>query len=336
RLGGPPDVPGPRRRRPGGARRAFPTGSARLASPPDFPSRAASRARRAAMSDLPDPPELPRPVAVHPWRVQLDGLVDALGLTPARLAASAVAVCVIGVLGWRLFASVDEPPEMRIPFADAAAAPSADAAAGGDGGPSAEAGAAPAGAASAGGEGGRGRGPARSAHGVGTGGGGDRPGAAEATDAAELVVHGVGAVASPGVQRLPAGSRVVDALEAAGGPTAEADLARLNLAAPLSDGQQVYVVRVGEDPPLPPAGAVPGSHAGPDGSAPVALVDLNTATAEQLETLPGVGPATASAILAHRQQAGPFSSVDQLIEVRGIGEVKLAQLRDLVTVSGAG
>jgi len=268
------------------------------------------------MSDLPDPPELPRPVAVHPWRVQLDGLVDALGLTPARLAASAVAVCVIGVLGWRLFASVDEPPEMRIPFADAAAAPSGDASAGGDGGP--------------------GTGPARSAHVVGTGGGGDRPGAAEATDAAELVVHVVGAVASPGVQRLPAGSRVVDALEAAGGPTAEADLARLNLAAPLSDGQQVYVVRVGEDPPLPPAGAVPGSHAGPDGSAPVALVDLNTATAEQLETLPGVGPATASAILAHRQQAGPFSSVDQLIEVRGIGEVKLAQLRDLVTVSGAG
>jgi competence protein ComEA len=149
-----------------------------------------------------------------------------------------------------------------------------------------------------------------------------------ATAATEVVVHVAGAVASPGVQRLPIGSRVIDAVDAAGGALPDADLPRVNLAALLVDGQQVYVPKPGEQPP-PAAGAGPSAVGG---DAPGSLVNLNTATPEQLDTLPGVGPSTAAAIIAHRDQNGPFTSVDQLLDVRGIGEAKLEQLRDLVTV----
>jgi competence protein ComEA len=99
------------------------------------------------------------------------------------------------------------------------------------------------------------------------------------------------------------------------------------------DGQQVYVPKPGEEVPVAAGAGLPGG-AGDAGGGPVpgAPVDLNTATAEQLDTLPGVGPATASAIIAHREQHGPFTSVDQLLDVRGIGEAKLEQLRDLVSV----
>lgn len=139
-----------------------------------------------------------------------------------------------------------------------------------------------------------------------------------------VVVHVAGAVVEPGVRRLPAGARVIDAVDAAGGLEADADTGRINLAAELSDGSQVYVPRVGEEPPL-----VQGSDASMAGDG---LVDLNTADQSRLESLPGIGPATAAAIIEHRERNGPFPSVDGLLEVRGIGEAKLAQLRDLVRV----
>jgi competence protein ComEA len=156
-------------------------------------------------------------------------------------------------------------------------------------------------------------------------------------------VHVAGAVTGPGVQRLRSGDRIVDAVSAAGGATADADLARVNLAAPLADGQQVYIPKVGEQPPVPLTPAAPplgatggaGTTAGATTAGaptPGQPVDLNTATAEVLDTLPGVGPATATAILSYRDTNGPFTSVDQLLDVRGIGDAKLEQLRDLVTV----
>lgn len=143
-----------------------------------------------------------------------------------------------------------------------------------------------------------------------------------------LVVHVAGEVADPGVHELPAGSRVVDAIEAAGGLTAEADGARINLAAPVSDGERVYVPKVGEvAPPV-----VVGSAGGGGSGASAGPVNLNSADEAALDALPGVGPATAAAIIDHRRQIGRYTSVDQLLDVRGIGEAKLEQLRPLVTV----
>ena len=160
------------------------------------------------------------------------------------------------------------------------------------------------------------------------GGAGD-PAASTTTTVPDALVHAAGAVTRPGVYRVPPGGRVSDLLDAAGGPTPDADLDRLNLAAPLGDGQQVYVPRVGESPP--PAVAGTDAAGGSDGSG-AGPVDLNTATAAELEELPGVGPATAAAILSYRDEHGPFSAVDELLEVRGIGEARLAAIRDLVTV----
>jgi competence protein ComEA len=163
----------------------------------------------------------------------------------------------------------------------------------------------------------------------------------------ELVVHVVGAVGAPGVVRVGAGSRVVDAVVAAGGLAPGADSQRVNLAAPVVDGSRIVVPAVGQEVPVEvptslsgPVGGQAGSGsggtgssgAGSSGAGPAAPVELNTATAEQLDALPGVGPATAEAILAHRDAHGPFTSVEQLLDVRGIGEAKLESLRDLVVV----
>jgi competence protein ComEA len=144
-----------------------------------------------------------------------------------------------------------------------------------------------------------------------------------------FVVHVAGAVRSPGVYELGQDDRVLDAVAAAGGASVDADLEGLNLAAPIADGVRIYVPVAGEiDPASVPSGF------GVDGveSAPSGPVDLNRGTSVELEALPGVGPATAAAIIDDRERNGPFASVDDLDRVPGIGPAKLAALRDLVTV----
>jgi competence protein ComEA len=139
------------------------------------------------------------------------------------------------------------------------------------------------------------------------------------------LVHVAGAVRTPGVYRLRDGERVQDAVRRAGGPRAGADLNAINLAAKVADGQQVVVPRRGA------AGAAPvGGETGEAGGPPQAPVSLNTATAEQLDTLDGVGPATASKILEYRRQHGGFRSIDDLGEIPGIGPKRLAALRGKV------
>jgi len=144
--------------------------------------------------------------------------------------------------------------------------------------------------------------------------------------AARLVLHVHGAVVEPGIVVLPAGSRVVDAIAAARGPTDEADLGGVNLARVVVDGEQLYVPRVGEVPP-PGSGAVGGAGAGGAG-----LININTADAAALETLPGIGPALASRIIAWRDANGGFRAVDELLAVSGIGQKTLDGFRDQVTV----
>lgn len=157
------------------------------------------------------------------------------------------------------------------------------------------------------------------------------------TAAPSLVVHAAGAVSTPGVYTLDAGGRVADLLDVAGGASPDADLSRLNLAAALVDGQRVYVPRPGEVVPPVEGGGAPAVAGGTNGGAATGTepgpIDLNAATAAQLEELPGVGPATSAAIIAERDRRGRFASVDDLLDVRGIGEAKLAGLRDLVVVS---
>jgi competence protein ComEA len=153
------------------------------------------------------------------------------------------------------------------------------------------------------------------------------PAATNPSSPSTLVVQAAGAVARPGVYRLEDGARVIDLINAAGGPTPEADTQLVALAATLTDGVRVYVPKVGEAPPASIGGAAGGDLGGPG-----APVDLNAATPEQLDSLPGVGPATAAAIVAHRQEIGRYTSVDELLDVRGIGPAKLDALRPLVTV----
>ena len=165
----------------------------------------------------------------------------------------------------------------------------------------------------------------------GTSGSSRASGAPATSVAASLVVHVVGAVNAPGVVRVATGARVLDAVAAAGGLASQADTARVNLAARLIDGQRVVVPAVGQNVPS----AVGDSSGGAAGSGPPDVsspISLNEATLAQLDSLPGVGPATAAAIIAYRDQHGPFRNVDALADVRGIGPAKLDQLRPLVTV----
>nr|WP_216648489.1 ComEA family DNA-binding protein [Isoptericola chiayiensis] len=145
----------------------------------------------------------------------------------------------------------------------------------------------------------------------------------------EVVVHVVGQVARPGLVGLPAGARVADAVEAAGGASDGADLAALNLARTVTDGEQVYVPAPGEEVPAPPPTRSAGGGAAEEPTAPVRV---NEADASTLATLPGIGPVLAERIVARRDENGPFTQVDQLAEVSGIGPVLLDELRDLVTV----
>lgn len=156
------------------------------------------------------------------------------------------------------------------------------------------------------------------------------------SEPAELVVHAAGAVVTPGVYTLAPTARVDDLVRAAGGLAPDADSSRLNLAAPLGDGARVYVPRRGEvDAPEvvgPDAGAPVAGDEAPAADEAAGPIDLNTATEAELDELPGVGPAIAAAIVSFREENGGFASVEDLLDVRGIGEAKLAEIRPLVTV----
>jgi len=142
---------------------------------------------------------------------------------------------------------------------------------------------------------------------------------------ARIVVYVSGAVQSPGVYELSDGARVDDAVQAAGGPAADADLARVNLAKRLRDEEQVYVPRVGEtSPPVPPAGTTGGSAGG--------KININAATVAELETLPGVGPALAQRIVEYREEHGPFARIEDIKKVSGIGDKMFERIKDLITV----
>jgi competence protein ComEA len=154
--------------------------------------------------------------------------------------------------------------------------------------------------------------------------GAPRPSASAGASSADgFYVHVAGAVNRPGLYRMPPGSRVDDALRLAGGPTPDADLNALNLATKVKDGDKVLV---------PKRGAAGGGGEGGSAPAQSQTVNLNTATTDQLDALPGIGPSLAQRIVAYREQHGGFRTVDELQKVPGIGPAKFSQLKDLVTV----
>lgn len=256
-----------------------------------------------APSPLAPTPEagLPPPQPPAPWREQLDDL-RRRALDGRWVVWAVVGMAVIGVGLWLLRPS-PTPVEEVLPVASTTVP---------GGGPTEPAGTSP----------------------------GAGPAPASTAAPAEVVAHAAGAVARPGVYRLHPPARVDDLVRAAGGLAPDADPSRLNLAALLADGARVYVPRAGEEvppalgpdaaPPGPPAPG--GSNGGTAPDDPTEPIDLNTADETELDRLPGVGPATAAAIVAFREESGGFRSVDDLLDVRGIGEAKLEQLRPLVTV----
>jgi competence protein ComEA len=159
-------------------------------------------------------------------------------------------------------------------------------------------------------------GPSRGSSDAGSGGDGGGSGFTISGEAGDVVVDVTGAVAEPGVYRLPAGSRVDDAVRRAGGATASAELEAVNRAAKLADGQQVVVPERG------PEGSVVGAAGGEDGP-----ISLGTATVEQLDTIDGIGPVTAEDIIEFRDEHGGLASVDQLDQVSGIGPATMEALR---------
>jgi len=152
-------------------------------------------------------------------------------------------------------------------------------------------------------------------------------------------VHIAGEVLRPGVYQLPGTARVVDAVDAAGGPTALADIDVINLAAALFDAVQIFVPRRGSvvarapiPRPMPGVNAPPSPNTNTPEGASSTRININTATMSDLDTLSGVGPSTAKAIIEYRTKNGPFGSVDDLLNVRGIGPAKLDAMREQVTV----
>jgi competence protein ComEA len=155
-------------------------------------------------------------------------------------------------------------------------------------------------------------------------------GAGDVAPAGEVVVHVVGQVNRPGLVTLPEGARIADAVEAAGGPTGTADLSGVNLAREVADGEQLRVPAAGEVVAAQDGGGSGAADGG--GAAGDGIVDLSTADAALLDTLPGVGPVIAERIVAWRDENGPFTSVDELGEVDGIGPALLDKIRDSVRV----
>jgi competence protein ComEA len=139
-----------------------------------------------------------------------------------------------------------------------------------------------------------------------------------------IIVDVAGAVRKPGVYEFAEGERVIDAIERAGGALPKADLSLLNLAAPITDGIQILVPKTGP--------AAPGVSAAPVGGAPAGLININTATATELEALSGIGEVLAATIVEYRTTNGPFTVVDDLLDVSGIGPATLDEIRDQITV----
>lgn len=282
-----------------------------MAHPPPSSDSADDRPDEASEDPRRDPRDVLRPLSRPTWRDRADDLLAAVLDAPARAAAIVLGVVATAAVAWWLVRPPAGPPiEAQIPLAGAASTT-----------------------------------PTASGSGPGTPGGPAAPGGTTSTSVpAEVIVQAAGAVRSPGVYRLPAGSRVDDLVVAAGGLAPDADPDRVNLAAPVADGERVWLPRKGEEAApevvagTPPPTTVPGGSSGrptePGGTGTTTqtVVDLNAASAVELEALPGVGPATAAAILAYRDEHGRFGSVEELLEVRGIGEAKLEQIRPMATV----
>jgi len=151
-------------------------------------------------------------------------------------------------------------------------------------------------------------------------------------------VYVSGAVAHPAVYALPPGSIIDDAVRAAGGFTAAADPVAINLAAPVAEGMQIYVPTQVEGAPTPPPVSAPAATTAVDGSSRLGsvttagLIDINQATATELEMLPGIGPTMAANIVAYREANGPFATIEAIMDVPGIGEGRFAEMKDLITV----
>ncbi|MFG2904910.1 helix-hairpin-helix domain-containing protein [Kitasatospora sp. NPDC048286] len=303
-AGGSPGAASP----PTGARAAAATGPPPSMSPSMSPSAvplaSAVPAGMTVSSDgggLPDPGEAVQPAeaGVHPRSRSFPSFTSALALD--RRAVAGLAILLLFAVGYAVqHFWLARPQAIAVPALAAVAAP-----AGSDSSIPADASAADSRA-----------GPAPGASAV--------PGAG----AAAVVVDVGGRVHLPGLHTLPGGSRVADALRAAGGPLPDTDTRSLNLARVLTDGEQILV---GEQQPAPAPAAVSGS--GPPGpAAPRPSVSLNRATLEQLDSLPGVGPTLAQRILAYRTSHGSFRSLDQLRQVSGIGARTYAELRPLLTL----
>ena len=254
-----------------------------------------------------EPDALAQPAAPLPLAERLREAIEVRGWTVGRVAAGAVAAVVALAIGWWVTRPPAPPVEADLPVESTTMASPGGVAPTAESAPS-----------------------------------------TSSTEPTELIVHAAGAVVRPGVYRLPPGARVADVIDAAGGLSPDADGDRVNLAAPVADGERIWVPSRGEQaPPDVIAGTGGGSvlaspsdgtggsttdGGGGTGPTPATPLDLNQATAEQLDGLPGVGPATATAILAYRDEHGRFGSVEELLDVRGIGDAKLEQLRPLVRV----
>lgn len=161
----------------------------------------------------------------------------------------------------------------------------------------------------------------------------DDESSAKSSSAAEVYVDVDGAVVRPGVYRLKDGARVSQAIDAAGGLTAEVDVTGLNRASKVADGQKIYVPKVGEQQTVSADGGADGGAVLASGANDVAgLVNINTASAAELQTLSGIGPSMAQSIIDERTKNGAFASVDDLMRVSGIGEKKLAKIKDCICV----